>query len=497
MSQLKRGAILSYVLILLTNTIGLILTPFIIKNIGDSEYGLYTLMGALVAQIAILNLGLNNAVIRFVSMYRAENDFISERNFLGTVTLVYVAISLLVLVIGGIIYLNIDEIFGASLTTLELERAKPLFLLLIFNLTITLPGGTFDAICNAYERFVFTRGLNIIKYISRAVLILALLAQYKSALFLVILDTILNLLVILITMYYVFKKLKIKFAFKSFDMSLVKKIFSYSIWVFIFAITYTLQWNSGQTILGLTNNTVTVAIFGVGVMLGGYYGAFAGAINTLLLPRATKMSLLNDSAESYTNEMIRIGRINALILFLILSGFFVFGKAFIRLWLGETYLAAWWIAILIMIAMTLPLLQAFGNSILEAKLKNRFRSILSLITLLIGVSIGYFLSKTYGMYGMIYPIVLSVILYNVIMSFYYVRIFDFHIQRFFREVFFKQTVITSILTFSVAYVLKDVIISTWVELFVGVSLFGITYLIVNYFFVLDETTKTLFFKNRL
>jgi O-antigen/teichoic acid export membrane protein len=65
-SQLKGGVILSYFSIFFNTIIGLIMTPFIIKSLGDSEYGLYTIMGALVAQIAVLNLGLNNAVIRFV-----------------------------------------------------------------------------------------------------------------------------------------------------------------------------------------------------------------------------------------------------------------------------------------------------------------------------------------------------------------------------------------------------------------------------------------------
>lgn len=496
MSQLKKGAILSYATIFLTNIVGLVLTPFIIRSLGDSEYGLYTLMGALVAQIAVLNLGLNNTVIRFVSKYRAEKDINSERNFLGTVMLIYLAISLVVLVIGGVIYNNIDNIFGNSLTVSELERASPLLLFLIFNLAITLPGGTFDAVCNAYERFVFTRGLNIIKYISRAVLILALLMQFKSALFLVILDTVLNIIVILITMFYVFKRLNVKFAFKAFNKSLVIEIFSYSIWVFIFAITYRLQWYSGQTILGLTNDTITVAIFGVGVMLGGYYGAFAGAVNTLLLPRATKMSVHDDNPESYTREINRVGRINVFILFFILSGFYVFGKIFIKLWVGKTYLEAWWIALLIMIAMTLPLVQAFGNSVLEAKKKNRFRSIISLIVIFSSIVIGYFLSKKHGMYGMIYPIVIAITLYNIVMTFYYNRIFGFQIKRFLKEVFFKQIITIIILVLGVDYLLQsfNFSIQSWGELFGGVLAYGIVYLVVNYFLVLDKETKAMLFK---
>jgi hypothetical protein len=43
LSQLKKGAFLAYVKIVLTNVIGLILRPYIVRNVGESEYGVYFL----------------------------------------------------------------------------------------------------------------------------------------------------------------------------------------------------------------------------------------------------------------------------------------------------------------------------------------------------------------------------------------------------------------------------------------------------------------------
>ena len=62
MNQLKTGAILSYITIFLTVIIGVMLTPFIIQKLGDAEYGLYTLIGAFVGYISVLDFGLNNTV---------------------------------------------------------------------------------------------------------------------------------------------------------------------------------------------------------------------------------------------------------------------------------------------------------------------------------------------------------------------------------------------------------------------------------------------------
>ena len=67
MSQIKKGAALNYTSIILTNIVGLLLTPFIIRKLGDAEFGLYSLIGAFVGYIAILDLGLGNTVVRFVA----------------------------------------------------------------------------------------------------------------------------------------------------------------------------------------------------------------------------------------------------------------------------------------------------------------------------------------------------------------------------------------------------------------------------------------------
>ena len=49
MSEIRRGALLSYATILIINLSGLLLTPVIIRGLGNAEYGLYMLIGALAA----------------------------------------------------------------------------------------------------------------------------------------------------------------------------------------------------------------------------------------------------------------------------------------------------------------------------------------------------------------------------------------------------------------------------------------------------------------
>src|SRR5690606_33540080 len=162
MSQIKKGAALNYVTIFLTNVVGLLLTPFIIKKLGDAEFGLYTLIGAFVGYISVLDLGLTNTIVRFVAKYRAEKDKKGEENFLATTMIIYFIISIGVIIIGTVCYYNLESIFQDSLTAEQLDKAKIMFIILIFNLAITLPGGAFMGICSGYEQFVFPKAVNIV-----------------------------------------------------------------------------------------------------------------------------------------------------------------------------------------------------------------------------------------------------------------------------------------------------------------------------------------------
>lgn len=490
MSQLKKGAILSYINILLTNLIGLFLTPFIIRSLGDSEFGLYTLIGAFVGSLTIMDLGLNNTIIRYVAKFRAENDKNSEYNFLGTTMLIYSLIGIVVVAIGIFLYQRLDSLFGTSLTADELEKAKIMYQILVFNLAITLPGGAFTAICNAYEHFVFPRALSIIKYLVRSVLILVILAKGTDAVGLVIIDTVVNIGAILVTLYYTLFKLRTKFRFRSLNMRMISEIFSYSFWIFLYAIVIQLQWNSGQVILGMTADTLTVAVFGVGVMLGSYYGAFASVVNTLLLPRATKLTVYQGNELTYTKEMIKFGRMNSFVLLAILGGFFVIGKDFIRLWIGSSYDLAWQISLAFMIVMTLPLVQSFGNSILEAMKQNRFKSILSITTLSLGVVTAYFLSHDYGLFGVLYPIVFFIFLNSMIMLWYYKRVFGLMVLPFLKEVLLKPVLNLLFLVFIANFASKSQETTSWMGLVIKIGLFCAGYLATNYIFVLNKTEKS-------
>lgn len=74
MNQRKFGIFLSYLNIMLHAFIGFLYVPILLHYIGKSEYGLYQLMGSLIAYFSIMDFGLTAAVIRFYTKYKALNN---------------------------------------------------------------------------------------------------------------------------------------------------------------------------------------------------------------------------------------------------------------------------------------------------------------------------------------------------------------------------------------------------------------------------------------
>ena len=194
MNQLKAGAALNYAVILLNIGVGLGYTPYLLRMLGQSEYGLYSLVASVISYLTLLDLGLGNAVVRYTAKYRAEGKVREQYELFGMFLLLYTLIGVLAACAGAGLYHQMDAWFGDTLTADELEKARIMILFLIFNLAFTFPLSIFGSILMAYERFVFPKMLQIVRILLNTAVMVVLLEMGYKAIAMVVLQTVLNLL---------------------------------------------------------------------------------------------------------------------------------------------------------------------------------------------------------------------------------------------------------------------------------------------------------------
>ena len=165
----KIGVILSYIAMVFEILSTLLLTPFIIRTLGDAEYGVYKLSAAVVSYLLLLDLGLGNAVIRYMAKYRAANDIENSKKFLGVSTLYYACIALLVLILGLVLIIIFPNVFATGLTNEEIVLGQQLLVITIINAAITLGTSGYANIIIAYEKFAVSKGLSIISVIIKII----------------------------------------------------------------------------------------------------------------------------------------------------------------------------------------------------------------------------------------------------------------------------------------------------------------------------------------
>ncbi len=494
-NQLKIGVILSYTIVFINTIVGIFLTPFMLKTLGQSQYGLYQLIGGFVGYMTILDFGLGNAVIRYVAKYRQEKNSEKESGFLSTTLILYSILSFLALIIGIILYINLDNIFMKTLSSLELEQAKIMFIILLINLVITLPGNMFNAIINAYEKFAFNRIFTIIRMVIRIVALILLLSIGYNAIAIVILDTIINIFVIIVNIIFCKVKLKVKIKSTGFDIKLVKEIFKYSIYVFLNIILDQLIWRAAPTIIGIKMSTKAVAIFAVGMQFSAIFMQFSTAISGVFLPKVTKMVTAGESKKVLTDFMIKVGRIQGVVLIYIYIAFLVLGRQFIQLWIGEGYNEAWLSAVFMMTGLLIPLMENAGLSILQAMKKHKFYVLTYLAICIFNVVLTVLLIDYTGIIGASIITMLGLFLgHGIIINWYYNYKIGLGIFRFFKELFkgiFPISIIVGIITY-IGF--ESIKINSWLIFIVCGILFSLIYSVSMWFLGINQYEKNLVLK---
>ena len=491
MQQIRAGIVLNYVLIVLNIAVGLVYTPYMLRTMGQSEYGLYSLVASVISYLTVLDLGFGNAIVRYTAKFRAEGKQTEQYEMFGMFLVIYTIIGVISLIAGLGIYFNVDNLFAESMTAAELDKARIMLLLLSANMAITFPLSVYGSIITAYEKFIFQKGINIIRTILNTGVMIGLLALGYRALAMVIVQTVFNILTLLINYIYCKKKLHIKVLFGKFKWSFLKEIGIYSFWIFLNVVMDRFYWSTGQFILGIFSSTAAVATLALSIQLVQMYITFSTAVNGVFLPKVSGMVAHNDNKTDISNMFIKVGRIQCFVMGLVLSGFIVFGRQFVALWAGDGYEEVYWITLILFVSLFIPLIQNLGIVILQARNQMKFRSILYIVIASVGLILQVLLAKKYGGVGCAIAIAVALLFgQGLVMNIYYKREQGIDISRFWREIL-KISIGPIIVSTIALLCVNRINCNEWAVLLTMIMLYLVIYLLQSYYISMNAEEKHL------
>lgn len=434
-NQLKAGVLLSYISMGATTLISLAYTPVMLNLLGQSEYGLYQLAYTVVSYLGLLSFGFGSAFMRFYSRYKANGDEDGLARLNGMFLTIFTVIGLIALAAGAVLIVNVETVFKGGLTPEEINRARVLMVLMVFNVAVSFPASVFDSNVTARERYFFQRIVSLARSILNPLLALPLLLLGYKSIGLVVVTTVLTLGSLALNVWYCLRRLRIRFSFHQFDKGLMKEIWAFSFFIFLNMITDQINWSVDKFILGKFVGTVGVAIYSVGAQLNTYYMSFSTSISSVFIPRINRIVAETNDNRTLSQLFARVGRIQFLVLSYILGGVILLGRYFISVWAGAGYDVSYNIVLWLMVPVTIPLIQNLGIEIQRAKNLHKFRSVVYILIAIGNIFVSIPLCRAYGARGAAIGTALSLVIGNgLIMNWYYWKRVGLDIPYFWKEI---------------------------------------------------------------
>jgi len=488
-NQLRAGALLSYVNLAISSLIPFLYTPIMLRMLGEAEYGLYSLSNSVISYLSLLSFGFGSTIIRYISMYRAKNEKDNVEKTFGFFLLLYIGIAALVMICGFGLSLRTEAIFHRGLTEPEIDKMRVLMLIMTFNSALSFPLSVFSSVVVSYEKYVFRKLVDMLSTV--AVPIANLIALYLgyASVGMALSGTFIQFLMLPINVCYCLKVLNIKPRFAKIPRTLIHEMLGFSVFVFIGQIVDILFWSTDRVILGMLTSSVAVAVYNIGCTFNTMVTNISLSISGVLTPKVTAMVVTDTDTKELSDLFIRMGRLQFIVVALIVSGFVVFGQSFVLLWAGENYAASYWIAMMTMIPLTVPLIQNTGLSIVTAQNKHGFRSVVYLIIAIINAVSTYFVVASLGGIGAALCSAISFLVgQGIVMNVYYYKVTGIDIPAFWKNIG-KMSIVPIILMILSYFITQRIQNIGWGLFFILVALYSILYIFGMFFLGMNQYEK--------
>ena len=139
-TERKTGVILSYIQVFLNVLVNIIYVPVLLHFLGQSEYGLYQIVGSFFSYVTIFESCMSSGVLRnYCNALGKRNQELADET-LSTAHSIYRLMSVGMAVLGAIVIVGFRSFYASSFTESELQESAIILGILFCNMIATLLG---------------------------------------------------------------------------------------------------------------------------------------------------------------------------------------------------------------------------------------------------------------------------------------------------------------------------------------------------------------------
>lgn len=432
--QLSIGMIFSYFVIIAKLLSGIIYTPIILRSLGQSEYGVYSLCLSFTGYLTIFNAGMNAAYVRYYVQTKEKGNYRIEK-ISGIFLKIFLILGIAGAICGIIVGMNAEYVFGNKILPQEYAIIKKSLYVLAFTTLISSINGIFSSAIIANEKFVVGKLVELINTIIVPVITIPFLISGYGSVVILEINLLASVFVLIFDATYAMKKLQLKIEFGKTDKVLFRSIITFAGFIAIQGIMDQLNWQIDKYILARFRGAEEVAVYSVGSLFNSYFITIASAISGVFITEINRL-VANGKNTELSNLFVRTSRVFAQVAFFVMSAYIIFGRQFIFRWSGAGYDKSFYVGLLIMLPVTVSLSQGLGQDIARAKNLHKLQIAINIVVCILNFIVSIPLAKLYGAIGSAAgTFVCGIIICVIVQSIYYHRIVKIDIKAYYKEMF--------------------------------------------------------------
>lgn len=313
------------------------LTPFIIRQLGADDYGLWVLLASFVGYLGLLDLGVRSAIMRYVAKFHATRNHEAASQIASTGIVVFAGVATVALALTLIFAGVLVPRFNIPVD--RVAEARIVVILGGLGICAVFMGAAFGGVLSALQRFDLSSLLDAGSTLVRASLVVLVLIKTKNLVALATVVMLVSLLRALGQMAVArrcYPELRLKLDHP--DAAWAKRIFAFGLFSSIIYVSRTAIFSTDALVIGAFLPTAMIAYFSIAGSLAGYARQLVNGMAVIVSPRASAL-LAENRQEALARFAQSYARFGSLIILPVCVTFGLRGQSFIELWVGPEYAA--------------------------------------------------------------------------------------------------------------------------------------------------------------
>ncbi len=376
---------------------GFVVMPFLVHRLGDSGYGLWTLIASLTGYFALLDLGVRGSVGRNMAFHRARGDVAGVSAILSTAVAILCGVAALGLLCTGAVLVGFFLLFDVPPD--QVASVRIALLLVGLNLALTFPFSVFDATLWSMQRFDVLNAIDIPTVVLRAGLTFLLIGQGHGLVALAVITLVVTLLSTGLKVFMSFRlDRELSLAWRHVSRAAAKCLFGYGVWYFLLSVARLVTPQVGRLVAG--SQLAVGAVTGIQIpsQLLGYATSLLNSATGVLTPVMTSLHAEEKQAQQ-RHLFLNGGRLCLGAALFFLTWFTLLGKPFLDLWVGAKYESTHTLLVVLVLGELLPMSQWVAYSMILGMNKHKLTACLGILENVAAVTLALLLAKPYGLFG--------------------------------------------------------------------------------------------------